>query len=213
MDYNKYHVRITFRENLSQNMVVDFFSKLKCVGGLETGKSTDKPHAHFHVEEVRSMEAFRMFLKRGLKLDGNEDYQISRDKGKSLEYCIKEKNILVNTLFTEDELVCLLEKAYNSKETNINRRPAKRLMKDDIIEKYVPLILEEEEIFTIELRGRISRHVWSYLRDTEFPRGLYYNRQNIEDIFSSIIASNYRQMKIDIMISTMNNTMGNYTNF
>lgn len=212
MEYYEYQLRITFSGELNEDYILPHLKTLKCVGGKEIGKKTEKPHCHIFIRDHRKMEALRVWLKRKMPLlNGSGKFSIGlKKKDDCMLYCIKEKNIIVNTLLTDDELSEALEKTYDSKSKD-NQREKKNL-KDYIIENYEPLILDDYDgkHLTSDIRIKLTSHVYSYITEMPFPKGLYFNRQNIGDIYNTILYNYYPVIRKDLMGAVMNEAMGYY---
>lgn len=206
---NKYDLRITFNETIDRAMVSSFMENMvnvKCVGAYELGDVLEKPHCHFYIETDLPIATIRNRLTRTLKVSGNRDYKLRLCDDGVLAYNIKDKDIMVNTLFTEEELFEKLSNAYNSKNQSCkNSKINKLTYLEDMIEKYQPLEGVDRSWNTKYGISQIQFHVAEYVASIPRKRCFNADKQTITKIFNNIIWDYYPHMNKNMVMNFSNN--------
>lgn len=132
------NVRLTLGQAITHDSILEYFKDIKT---YITSEHEDTNH-HYNIlfETTKSVNAFRNHMNRYFKTRKNYSY-CKEDRGRSAIYISKDKNVVRNDLYTDEELKDLFDQSYQKKantKESISTRIIREFPYDDLDAQNVP---------------------------------------------------------------------------
>lgn len=145
---NELAIRVKLTTTVTIDKVGEYFENIPFFACYELGHENKQPHLHIFARTKKSVDTFRKHMNSHLNPDNDKNSTYCRkNKGNYLSYTYKERNIVFNTLFSQEEV--------NGISTYVKKVEREIKTHADIMLLYVPC--------NYNLKYEIDDHIDNYI--------------------------------------------------